>query len=201
VLSRLAGVSIKSALAAAMDLERDWAPRAGFGVRTAGPGEHDAICRVLVAAYQEHQWRMSAAAYMVCMTELIDLEARLAASQLLIAVRGGEAVGTISVTRDGAGRAGMWPASWARLLGLAVRPEERRRGVGTALLEEAVARARMQGAAALGVHVTPFMTGAVELYQRFGFSQAPAFDFDAARHDGVELGPRLSQLAFVLPLQ
>jgi ribosomal protein S18 acetylase RimI-like enzyme len=109
-------------------------------------------------------------------------------------------VGTIGCTREGAGQGSRWPANWARLVGLAVAPEERRLGVGTALLDEALARARMQGAAAVGVHAAAFMTGAVDLYRRFGFHRAPAFDFDAARQDGARLGPRLPQLAFVLPL-
>ena len=55
--------------------------------------------------------------------------------------------------------------------GLAVAPEARRRGVGTALLAAAEQRARARGARKLSLRVLSTNPTAIRLYQQFGFEQ------------------------------
>lgn len=54
-------------------------------------------------------------------------------------------------------------------LGLMVAAAHRRRGIGLALLEAAVAWARSEGVRKLELHVFPHNAAAIALYDRFGF--------------------------------
>jgi len=56
-------------------------------------------------------------------------------------------------------------------LGLMVSKRYRRRGLGWALLEEAVAWARANGVEKLELHVFPHNEPAIRLYERFGFER------------------------------
>ena len=73
-------------------------------------------------------------------------------------------VGRLSVARD------PHPASrHVADLGLMVATSARRRGVGWALLEQAVEWARRAGVRKLELHVFPHNEPAIRLYERFGF--------------------------------
>jgi [ribosomal protein S18]-alanine N-acetyltransferase len=73
-------------------------------------------------------------------------------------------VGRLSVARDS------HPASWhVADLGLMVAAGYRRRGIGRALLEQAVSWARIVGVIKLELHVFPHNTAAIALYEQFGF--------------------------------
>jgi RimJ/RimL family protein N-acetyltransferase len=50
-----------------------------------------------------------------------------------------------------------------------VAQSHRRRGIGWALLEGAVDWARRTGVRKLELHVFPYNTGAIAMYERFGF--------------------------------
>lgn len=60
---------------------------------------------------------------------------------------------------------------------MAVAPSARGQGIGTALLQECVRRARRSGATTLGLHTHDAMQAAVRLYERAGFVRAPELDF------------------------
>ena len=78
----------------------------------------------------------------------------------------GEIVGRLSVGRD------QHPASaHVADLGLMVAASHRRRGIGRALLEEAVRWGRTHGIGKLELHVFPHNTVAIALYEQFGFER------------------------------
>jgi len=79
---------------------------------------------------------------------------------------------------------GSMPAPELRLL--AVAHEARGRGVGRALVEECIRRARRDGAQSLGLHTSKSMTVAMDLYKRIGFERAPELDFMAPGSELVE---------------
>ncbi|HTS87283.1 MAG TPA: GNAT family N-acetyltransferase [Gemmatimonadales bacterium] len=62
------------------------------------------------------------------------------------------------------------PVAW--LEDLVVAPTARGRGVGTALLEFAIAEARRRGLKRVTLLTDPHNRGAQELYQRFGFTRS-----------------------------
>ena len=75
-------------------------------------------------------------------------------------------VGRLSLARD------PHPASaHVADLGLMVAKSHRRRGIGRALLEQAVAWAREAGVSKLELHVFPHNRPALELYESFGFAK------------------------------
>ena len=78
----------------------------------------------------------------------------------------GAVVARLSVARD--------PHSSSRHvadLGLMVAATHRRRGIGNALLEQAVAWAREAGVTKLELHVFPWNEAAIALYESFGFER------------------------------
>jgi GNAT superfamily N-acetyltransferase len=60
---------------------------------------------------------------------------------------------------------------------LAVAPEARGQGIGTALMKECIRRARRLGAGCLNLHTTVVMQVAMRMYERMGFVRAPDLDF------------------------
>jgi predicted N-acetyltransferase YhbS len=94
-------------------------------------------------------------------------EGRLPAARLsLVAIEDGRVVGTVRLWHVTAG-----PGRDALLLGpLAVDPACRNRGIGSALVRRAVARARMFG------HRAILLVGDAPYYERFGFSAAATAD-------------------------
>jgi RimJ/RimL family protein N-acetyltransferase len=83
---------------------------------------------------------------------------------VFVAETDAEIVGRLSISRD------PHPASrHVADLGLMVAASARRRGIGWALLDEAVAWARASDVRKLELHVFPHNEPAIRLYERFGF--------------------------------
>jgi ribosomal protein S18 acetylase RimI-like enzyme len=93
----------------------------------------------------------------------VDVEARAASWTIdgtLVAVGGAELIGSLVVepSRHGFGE-----------IGMAVAREWRGRGVGSALLADAIEWARGRGLHKLSLGVFAHNTAAIELYRKFGF--------------------------------
>ena len=168
----------------------------GISIRDARPDERDAIRALTLAAYSEFATAMEpAAAAGLAGAVRAALEVEGEGVERMVAEHGGEIVGSVmlfSPATDAYGGAAR-RVSWPELRLLAVAPMARGRGVGEALVEECVRRARASGASELGLHTSESLRAAVRMYERMGFVRAPDFDF---RPEGAE-----QVMAYRLPLE
>lgn len=84
----------------------------------------------------------------------------------LVAVHGDRVIGHLNVSREEGAM-----ARHVASLGMAVAREWRGRGVGSALLTEAIRWAREMGVEKLALSVYPHNEAALALYRKFGFQQ------------------------------
>ena len=133
----------------------------GITVREATLADVDAVVAILVDVAGEGLWIGTEAP--------VDVERRRRRmvedvegdhAVVLVAEAGGVAVGQLGLHLAPYGVAD---------LGMAVVAGWRGRGVGTALLAEAVERARKAGAHKIALQVWPHNAAALALYERFGF--------------------------------
>lgn len=127
----------------------------GIGVRAAEEGDRRPLALLFAAVAEERDG--------IAAEPPVDVEKRAAGWRLggtLVAVSAGEIVGVLHVdeTPFGFGEIGMMVAAgW------------RGRGVGSALVAEAIEWARAQGLHKLTLGVFPHNAAAVALYRKFGF--------------------------------
>jgi len=108
---------------------------------------------------------------------LADVARRAAEAEVLVAIDG-ELVGCVTFVPDGS-------SPWAELLEeseagirmLAVLPIAQGRGIGRALLDACVSRARQLERGALLLHTTPWMSVAQHLYETASFERFPERDW------------------------
>ena len=138
-------------------------PGAEITVRDATPADVDALVAMLVEVAGEGRWIGTEAP--------VDTERRrrrMAADVeaadvvVLVAEADGEPVGQLGLELARYGVAD---------LGMLVAAGWRGRGVGTALMAEAVERARAAGAHKIALQVWPHNAAAIALYERFGFQR------------------------------
>lgn len=166
---------------------------AEIDVRIAREDELESARSVLGAAYAEYESSFPQENWTPYLVDILDLEGRASASELLIAERAGRIVGCVSYFPPGSKTSypsdsfsEHWPADWAAFRLLAVDPSARGGGVGRRLTEVCIGRAREQGAPAVGLHTTEPMKVARAMYERMGFERAPRFDFHPSPQIAVE---------------
>ena len=137
--------------------------RPAVTVRPATLADVDALVALVVEVATEGRWIGTEAP--------VDVERRRrrmvedverADAIVLVAEAGGATVGELGLRLAGYGVAE---------LGMAVAAGWRGRGVGTALLAEAIARARKAGAHKIALQVWPHNRAAIALYERYGFQR------------------------------
>ena len=136
-------------------------------VRPARPGDAAALVDLAEAVGSEPEgWLISESRWRSVADERRYLKAvrNHPDAAVFLAEHDGVIVGRLSISRD------PHPASrHVADLGLMVAVNARRQGVGTALLEQAVAWAHATGVRKLELHVFPHNEPAILLYERFGF--------------------------------
>jgi len=155
-------------------------------IRDAHQEDLDAVSALLIGAYAQY---MPASLESISPTEragwegyrqnIADVWSRAPISSTIVAERDGKLLG--SVNYYGPGRAdssdNTWPPEWASIRLLGVSPEARGLGIGRALMDECLRRARADGARDMGLHTTSLMDVARAMYLRRGFKRVPDYDF------------------------
>ncbi|MDQ7908959.1 GNAT family N-acetyltransferase [Phytohabitans sp. ZYX-F-186] len=158
-------------------------------VRPAQASDHPAISRISVAAYEADGQLKGENQYA---TTLADVASRAAAGEVYVAVDADDQVlGAVTFVLPGSPYAELSGPGEAEFRMLAVDPVAQGRGVGEALAQACVRRARELGCAAVVICTRDFAASAKRLYARLGFVREP--DLDWSPMPGVQLlGLRLA---------
>ena len=152
-----------------------------IAIREARSNEFDDVAALLALAYAEYapdrgsERRSDWDEYF---NDVTDVRGRVEdGSILIVAEQDGRLAGTATFYPSRcASSGGDWPAGWAAIRLVAVLPDARGRGVGSALTEHCLGRARREGAPTVGLHTSNMMTTALALYERLGFVREPEHD-------------------------
>lgn len=149
----------------------------GFTVRTARDEELEAAGEVVADAYRSMPGMEGHHGYL---EEVQDARGRSRETDVLIAVddADGTILGCVSFVRDHTSRfAELETDGEAGFRMLGVAETARGRGVGRALVEACVERARAAGCLGVAISTDPQWTDSHRVYERTGFRRAPGRDF------------------------
>jgi GNAT superfamily N-acetyltransferase len=150
-----------------------------FLVRVAEPAEYAEAGRITADGYRADDLlrRTDGLVDFDYQAQLTDASRRAREAELLVAVDDGQVLGTVT-----------WCPPLSPWRELTTRPDQaefrmlsvaaagRRRGVGRALVNACLDRARAQGMHEVLISSLPQMTAAHALYREFGFARAPELD-------------------------
>ena len=138
-----------------------------------------AVNRVVLAAWAEFEGVFSGFAGLALR---LGAAAALAGEvELIVAAVNGAVAGAVGYVPPHGRREPMFPPEWALVRLLSVAPSAHGLGIGRRLSEECIARARRDGALAVGLHTSPAMRVALPMYLRLGFE----FDREIPARHGV----------------
>ena len=126
-----------------------------------------AVNRVALAAWAEYQPAFSDWARST--VKLAQAAHFSKEAELLVAENDGTLAGFVGYVAPGGEREDIFEPSWALIRLLSVEPAARRHGIGRALSEACMERARCDGASVIAVHITPVMSVALGMCLRMGF--------------------------------
>jgi RimJ/RimL family protein N-acetyltransferase len=153
-------------------------------IRRADPSDAVALCALAAAVGSEPgAWLLTTEMWRSVSDERRYLRSvrRHPDAAVYVVEDDGRIVGRLSVARDS------HPASsHVADLGLMVAADRRRQGIGRALLEQAVEWAQSAGVRKLELHVFPWNTPAIALYESFGFSRE-GYRTGQYRRDGEDV--------------
>lgn len=147
----------------------DQRPRQAVEVRSASPAELPAVSRLVTAAYAEFEHHLTPENWARMNNNIARVVQPGAPGQLLVGYLGDRLAGTVTYLPPGPKDYHRVPQEWAVIRVLGVDPALRGLGVARALTEECLARARADGAPAVGLHTAEMMTAARTLYEAAGF--------------------------------
>ena len=125
--------------------------------------------------------------------ELADARSRAAMAELWVAVDGDDRMlGTVTMARSGSEFAEIARSDELEFRMLAVDPDARGRGIGSALIQSVLDRARDLGLPRVVLSTQDRMTAVHRVYERHGFTRLPDRDWDPL--------PDVHLIAFALDL-
>jgi GNAT superfamily N-acetyltransferase len=159
-------------------------------IRSAIPGDASAIRDITLRAYGEYAHVMSPDAWPSLERAINNALAVSDGAERIVAESNGALVGSVFLFASHATAYGdLSPSSsegCPELRLLAVPPEARGLGVGRALVQECIRRARAVGAPFLGLHTSESMRSAIALYTSLGFEREPQLDFREGNSELIE---------------
>jgi ribosomal protein S18 acetylase RimI-like enzyme len=138
------------------------ASRPTVEVRLAGPGDEAAIAEVLFEAFSMSRDGYTPEAFAAVTPDADEISKRFAEGANWVATLDNEIVGTVSVVPE---------PEWLYIRSLGIRPTALRRGIASKLLTVVEKYAREHGFEKLFLYTTYFSKGAIELYEKSGFTR------------------------------
>jgi ribosomal protein S18 acetylase RimI-like enzyme len=158
----------------------------GLTIRNARDEDLAAVSALLLDAYGQYMPPPSGAitaedraGWEEYRQNIADVWSRASISSTIVAEREGKLLGSVNYYAPGQADSldDPWPDGWASIRLLGVAPKARGLGIGRALMDECLRRARADGATTMGLHTTRLMDVARGMYLRLGFSRVPERDF------------------------
>lgn len=144
-------------------------------IRPAEPDELELVGELTLASYVADGYTTVDDEYAA---ELRAADQRASQADLVVAsAPHGQLLGTVTFVLPGTPWAEVSRPGEAEFRMLAVSPEHRGRGVGSALAQWCIDRAREQGCTAVALSTLPQMATAHRMYERMGFVRAPERDW------------------------
>jgi predicted N-acetyltransferase YhbS len=158
-----------------------------FTIRDARADERDAVRDLTLNAYGAYATIMTPDAW-AGLDGAVRRALESDTAQRIVADDRGTLIGSVMLFPPETAAYGEYTAALSapELRLLAVSESARGRGVGRALVEECIRRARGAGASGLGLHTSTSMAAARDLYLRMGFERAPETDFFPPGAEAVE---------------
>lgn len=113
-----------------------------------------------------------------------NVAARWGDGEVLVAIRHGCILGTVTFYRDASLENLGLPSTWAGFRSLAVHPGVQGRGIGSRLVRRCLASAAYM-APTVGIHTGDFMRSARSMYEKMGFVRSPTHDLRASEILGI----------------
>jgi ribosomal protein S18 acetylase RimI-like enzyme len=129
-------------------------------IREAGPRDAAAIAAVLYESFIEFRALYTDGGFAATVLTEEQILIRVAEGPVWIAVRKDAAVGTVAAVVKG---------TRLYMRGMAVLPTTRGLGIAARLLKVVEERARREGCRSVFLSTTPFLSGAIRLYEGSGF--------------------------------
>ena len=148
-------------------------------IRAARPEEFEAVGDVTVRAYLDGGHLGETSEYRVTLLAVADRAAR---AEVLVAVEGDKVLGTVTIADGGTAYADIAVPGELEFRMLAVAPAAAGTGVGAALVQEVLDRARALGRERVVLSSQASMTSAHRLYRKFGFQRTPERDWEPVAH-------------------
>ena len=163
-------------------------------IRDARSRDRDAARKITLSAFQQYAAVMSPPRWEGYRENIMATLTDPAPAQHMVAEKEGVILGSVLLYPPGTAFStpDEGPLACPEVRLLAVAPEARGQGIGTALMKECIRRARRLGVVCLNLHTTDMMQVAMRMYERMGFVRFPDLDFHP--------DPSITVKAYRLPL-
>ena len=149
------------------------------------PVDAQRIDELALAAFE--QFKDAYTDWPVFSTKISNMSGLSATGEIIVAELGGKLLGAVAYIGPGKDKAAFFRPEWPVMRMLVVAPNARGQGIGKALAEACLSRARRDGAEVFALHTSELMHVALPMYQRMGFQwHAAAPDIHGVRY-GVYL--------------
>jgi predicted N-acetyltransferase YhbS len=148
-------------------------------IRDARSEDRDAARKITLSAFEQYAAVMPPPRWQGYRENILATLTEIAPAQHIVAEKEGVIIGSVLLYPPGTAFStpDEGPLTCPEVRLLAVAPEARGQGIGTALMKECIRRARRLGTACLNLHTTDMMKVAMRMYERMGFVRAPELDF------------------------